>query len=193
MNRLRFCVIILLGLLSGCWFSQHNSMGNGTNFAELLYSGTFGNLDLQDASATWITDHTSLEQFYTALSKHHVNGDNKALEIDFKKYGVLLLEMGQKPTGGYSIIYEPSKSNIADRQAVIHVTWNVPQDGMVTTQALTSPFLLIKVWRCDLNSIIVLDQKEQTLFELSIKSRADFILRDCVATKDKILALSLRG
>ena len=168
MNRLRFCVIILLGLLSGCWFSQHNSMGNGTNFAELLHSGTFGNLDLQDASATWITDHTSLEQFYTALSKHHVNGDNKAPEIDFKKYGVLLLEMGQKPTGGYSIIYEPSKSNIADRQAVIRVTWNVPQDGMVVTQALTSPFLLLKVWRCNLDSIIVLDQKEQTLFELPI-------------------------
>ena len=117
----RYFLILLLGLLSGCWLTQKESVGNGYALAELLHSNVYGTRVLEDASATWITDHTTLEQTYSSLGKHQIDTGKVLPEIDFETYGILLVEMGQKPTGGYAINFDPSLSCLIDKKAIIHV------------------------------------------------------------------------
>ncbi len=59
----RFLLFILLGLLSSCWPTQKESAGNGSSLAELLCNGVYGTRMLQEPSATWITNRTSLELY----------------------------------------------------------------------------------------------------------------------------------
>ena len=165
----QFILIILLGPLSGCWLTQQKSAGDSSNPVELLRSGVYGSRTLQDSSATWITNRTVLEHVYSALNKRYLKGGVALPDIDFDTYGVLFLEMGQRPTGGYSIEFTPSQSRVVDKQAVIIISWNTPEEGVFLTQAVTSPFILLKFRRVHITSIAVLDQNEQLLFEIPVK------------------------
>ena len=171
----RYLLILLLSFLSGCWLSPKDSVGNVSSHAELLRSGVYGTRALQESSASWITNRTALEQTYSNLSKHQTEYSGTLPEIDFKKYGILFLEMGQRPTGGYTINFDPSLSCVVDKTSVIRVIWKTPKDGVIVTQAVTSPFMLLIIRHVDITSISVMDQNEQSLFELSIKSRNDFM------------------
>ena len=167
-RQLRFLLIIFLGLLSGCWFTLHDAPGNGSKPAELLRSGVHGTRTLQPPAVTWITDRTALKQVYTALNRHSIGNNVELPDINFDLYGVLLIEMGQKSTGGYAIKFDPSHARVLENQTIIHVSWNTPPDGAMLTQAITSPFILLKIQRTGIASIAVLDQREQLLFEISI-------------------------
>jgi hypothetical protein len=60
--------------------------------------------------------------------------------VDFKKYDVIGVFMGAKPTGGYSV--EIGEIKRTGKNAVVHATLWKPGPGMMTTQAFTSPFAL---------------------------------------------------
>ncbi len=165
----RFLLIILLGLLSGCLLTQQDSAGDGSKPAELLYSGVYGTRTMHGPSALWITNRLDLEQVYSNLNKRHLKDAVAPPDIDFDVYGVLFLEMGQKPTGGYAIDFSPSLSRVIHKQAVINIFWKVPDEGVLLTQTVTSPFMLLKVQRVGRTSIRVIDQVEHPLFEISIK------------------------
>jgi len=165
----RFLLPVLFGLLSGCWLTQHESIGANASPAELLHKGMYGSRTLHDASASWVTNPNTLEKIYADLNKRQLNDGVVLPDIDYDIYGVLFLEMGQRPTGGYAIDFSPSSSRVIDKQAVIKISWNTPQKGLLLTQALTSPFILLKVYRVDITTIIVLDQDEQTLFEIPVR------------------------
>jgi hypothetical protein len=164
----RYFLILLLGLLSGCWLTQKDSVGNASNHAELLRSGVYGTRTLQESSASWITNRMALVETISNLDKHQIESGGELPEIDFEIYGILLLEMGQRPTGGYAINFDSSLSYVVDKKVVIHVILKPPAEGMVVTQAVTSPFMLLKIRHVDITSISVLDQNEQALFELFI-------------------------
>jgi hypothetical protein len=168
-RHFRFLLVILLGLLSGCWLTQQESAGDSSNPVELLRSGVYGARTLRKSSAAWITNHTALKHVYSALNKRQLKDGETLPNIDFNTCGVLFLEMGQRPTGGYSIDFTPSLSRVVDKQAIIHVSWNTPEEGVLLTQAVTSPFMLLKIHRVDIASIAVLDQNEQPLFEIPVK------------------------
>ena len=168
LRSFRLFLVLLLGLLCGCWLTQKESAGDGFQPAELLHSGVYGTRTLQEPSATWITNRTALERVYSALNKRQLPNDDRLPNIDFDTHGVLFLEMGQRPTGGYAIHFNASLSRFLDDKAIIHVFWNTPKDGLVLTQAVTSPFMLLKIRRTELVSLLVVDQDKRPLFELSI-------------------------
>jgi protease stability complex PrcB-like protein len=170
-NRHFGCIgIISVSLLLGCWLTpQPKSADNQSKPAELLQSGVYGINMLQEPSATWITDHADLLELYKNLNKRHGGDDGNPPEMDFNIYGVLFLEMGQKSTGGYAFSFNPSHSHVVASQTVIQVEWNVPLEGTIVTQVLTSPYILLKVKKTEINSILVLDQNGRPLFEIPIK------------------------
>ena len=169
-NRLlRLFLFIIIGFLSGCWLEQHDIAGDGSDPAKLLLNGAYGTRTLRESSTTWITNPTTLKQVYAALNKHQTGNEEEPPDINFETDAVLLLEMGQKPTGGYSIDFVPSLSRKVDTRAVIHVSWNTPKKGAVLTQVVTSPFMLLKIRRSGITSITIIDQNERPLFDIAIK------------------------
>lgn len=169
-GSLRVLWILLFGLISGCWFNTHNQPCNARNLAELIRSGPHGRASQKSANATWISDPEALQHVFTAIDRHQLGSDgNVAPDIDWRHYGVLFIEMGHKPTGGYSIDVTPSLSRVVDKQALIHISWNTPAEGVLLTQAVTSSYMLLKICRADITSIVVVDQDEQPLFEIPIE------------------------
>jgi len=165
-----FLVLIMAGVSYGCWFTQLPQGDNGNpDRAELLLKGTYGLSTSAEPSATWIKDQATLDMLYQDLNARIGGKSVETPQIDFKKFGVLYLEMGQKPTGGYSIDFEPSKIKTLNKRLEIHISWKFPAQGMAVTQAVTSPFIFLKLDKTNITSILVLDQDDISRFEFPVK------------------------
>jgi hypothetical protein len=79
-------------------------------------------------------------------------------DIDFARYGILLIRMGEKPTGGYGLELMENVAKIESRMAVVHVRWIEPEKGSITTQVITYPYLMIRMARGAFDGITVIDQ-----------------------------------
>ena len=166
----RFLLALLLGLLPGCWLAQQESAGDDSGRAELLRKGVHGTRTLQGYSTTWITNRTTLQQVFTALNKRQLKNGEVLPDINFEVYGVLFLEMGQRPTGGFSINFNPSLTRIVGGQLSIHIDWVVPKEGKLVTQVVTSPFILLKIMHTNIDSILIWDQNKTSLFKIPIET-----------------------
>jgi hypothetical protein len=71
-------------------------------------------------------------------------------EVDFRRETVVALFMGTKPTGGYSI--EVADLTLRQNELLIDVRLNEPPEGAITTQALTSPWVMVRVLRAGIGT-----------------------------------------
>jgi len=163
-------VFIMAGMLYGCWFSQRTPAAEGNSTpAEMLTKGKYGIRTETEPTVTWIKDEASLNAIYQKLNARSSGKVTEVPKLNFNTFGLLFLEMGQKPSGGYAINFEALKTQVDNGQLVVHLSWDVPAQGMTVTQVITSPFLLLKIKHADINSILVLDQNNQSLFEVPVK------------------------
>jgi hypothetical protein len=68
---------------------------------------------------------------------------NKMPTVDFKKGYVIAVFAGERPTGGYAISVE--KVTDIGKERHVTVLLEKPGAGCITTQALTSPYQIIRV------------------------------------------------
>jgi len=90
-------------------------------------------------------------------------------DIDFTKYGVLLIRMGEKPNGGYRLTLTADEASIENREARIPVRLSEPEEGFFYTQAIVYPHLVIKMEKGSFDGIAVVDQNGSVILRLSIK------------------------
>lgn len=68
-------------------------------------------------------------------------------KVDFSRQMVVLLALGQRPTGGYSLKFDGTSSSGIG--VVVSYTITVPGPGCMTAQVLSSPVELVAVPRMD--------------------------------------------
>ncbi|MBU0942467.1 MAG: protease complex subunit PrcB family protein [Bacteroidetes bacterium] len=69
---------------------------------------------------------------------------NKKISVnDVQNSNFVILNMGEKSTGGYSIGIESVVET--DKNIVIKVKETVPKEGAMVTQAITYPFCVVKI------------------------------------------------
>jgi hypothetical protein len=135
---------------------------------EILYKDTQGMRSEPTPSAVWLATDQELLRFYNGLKALKLEDASKpAPRIDFHKYRVLLIEMGQKPTGGYSLELNPDASLVDKDTLRIGIDWNEPASESVVPQVITSPTLLLSLEKGSYSSVAVVDQQGKVLFELT--------------------------
>ena len=95
-------------------------------------------------------------------------GPNRSPELDFTREGVLLVWMGDRPSGGYAIELMPGQSHIRDRVAYVRVGWTEPHPGVLVPQQLTRPYLMLRMGKAGYHRIVVLDQNGRARVSLQI-------------------------
>jgi len=96
-----------------------------------------------DLSSTWADAHAS------QLSPPSVPS------VDFERESVLALFLGEKPSGGYGISVEGMSREGGETYADVRFT--EPDEGAMTTQALTSPWQLVRILRADVHTVWLRD------------------------------------
>jgi hypothetical protein len=84
-------------------------------------------------------------------------GAPRATPIDFASEGVLLVEMGQRPTAGYALALAAPEVRVVDGVATVAVRFDAPPAGAMVAQVVTSPCLLVRLPRAGLRELRVVD------------------------------------
>lgn len=138
-----FAKLILLLLLV-------SSMGACNKESELVEAveknNAFKILDQGNRSGVLESKNASIAQkddFTVLWSQHknHVIGGGIVPEIDFTKQAIIGVFLGEKPTGGYSVVID--KITLENNTAHVYFTTILPGKNCRLTQALTSPYTIV--------------------------------------------------
>ncbi len=111
------------------------------------------------AQTRWIETQQAYQTLFSELRKSYIsNHDEQPPPVDFSQNGVLLVAMGQRNTGGYAVDFANSEAVISAGVLRFSVNWREPRKGMMVTQALTSPCMLLKTPKAEFERIEIKDQ-----------------------------------
>lgn len=123
--------------------------------------------DVQQPTVQWITDAQQLRQRYQQLAGQSPTKPTAPV-IDFARESVLLIGMGQHPTGGYLLNYQQQPIRYDGEILAVEVSWQEPLPGYKQAQVLTSPCLLLRLPKVEVERVRVLDQEQQVRLDAAV-------------------------
>jgi hypothetical protein len=163
-------LLVILLLPSGCVGTDGHSKEKLTLKVRLLFKGGQCNTNRLNPHAIWIEDPDQFKKTYTRLTKHTIGTQQDlSSRIDFSREGILVVAMGQKPTGGYGLELNREFAVIADDTAVLRVSWIEPPKGVVLPQIITSPCLAVILPKGPYSQIHLLDQDAHLRLQVRIE------------------------
>ena len=113
---------------------------------------------LPQAQTRWLRTQPEYHSLFRELRQSYMGDQALPPPVDWSEYGVLLVAMGQKNTGGYGLALDGAGAALSDGVLGITLQWREPQKGMMVTQVLTSPCILLKVPKSGFDRIEIKDQ-----------------------------------
>jgi len=112
-------------------------------------------------AAPWIRLITDEAGWRAAFPTTQLGAPAAPSPVDFGRDVVLLIGMGQRPTGGFGIQLAAPVARVEGGVATVRVAFTSPPPGAMLTQALTSPCLAVKVPGAGVAELRVVDAAGQ--------------------------------
>ena len=168
-----FKIAVLLFILlfpNGCMGTDPQSKEKPTLKVRLLFKGGQCNTNRLNPHAIWIEDPDQFKKTYARLTRHTIGAQQDlSSRVDFSQEGILIVAMGQKPTGGYGLELNREFAVISDDTAVLSVSWIDPPKGAVLPQIITSPCLAVILPKGPYSQIHLLDQDAHLRLQVRIE------------------------
>ena len=171
----RFVCSALLACCLGVGMAACTASGSGDAGREtvppvtVLHTGSYCAPASDGWNAAWISSPRDLRGKIAQCGANRVGaaaGD--VPEIDYSRYGVLVVEMGRRRSGGYGFDNEKLAVRVAGRTATVELGIRQPAAGMPVTQALTAPWVMIQMPLGKYRNIRVIDQHARFLTEIEL-------------------------
>ena len=171
-TRYSLIAAALLFLLVACTAnsqSQDANAATGTNMPLKITTVHASSQCGPTVTTQWISSQQQFETLFRASQQQMISSaPPQPSNIDFTRYGVVLVSMGQQRTGGYGIELAQEDLVVHNDTAQITLRWREPEPGMMVTQVLTHPCVFLRVPRADYQSVLVVDQENKVRAELTV-------------------------
>jgi hypothetical protein len=160
----------LLLFTNGCLGTDSHSKQKPTLKMRLLYEGSQCSSIGLEPHAIWIKDPDQFEKTYARLSGQFLSPQQDlSARVDFSREGILIVAMGQKPTGGYGLELDRDYADLSNDTAILRVSWIEPPKDAILPQIITSPCLAIVLPKGPYSKIHLLDQDGGPRLQLLIE------------------------
>jgi hypothetical protein len=149
--------IFVLTILTACAGSGQESMTEQLATRQILSAMDCGSVARQPAMKV-IASRNALDDVIAPIARLSGHSPREQMRVSFDHELLIQITMGQKSTGGYSLALAVEQATLNDGWVEVTVQWNIPAEGMMLTQALTSPCLFVALPRQEYEGIRVLDQ-----------------------------------
>ena len=151
-----------LALMTGC-APIGDPPGDAVLPVKLLHGGGQCG-DLERPTLLWIARMDDWRSRYARVTSAQINPPPPPA-VDFPREGVLLIAMGQRPTGGYGLSLAEETAAVRDGVLTVRADWREPLPGYRLAQVITAPCLMVKLPSAGFSRIRVLDQAGQVRLE----------------------------
>lgn len=126
---------------------------------EILYRGNDCGRQASDPHLTWIADQPRLSQFQQQMGRDYLPPQVITFPVvDFSREGVLVIEMGRRPSAGYGVDLASSPGKFRNATLWLSLFWREPAPGSMQAQVLTSPCVIVRIPKGTFRSIQLVDQ-----------------------------------
>lgn len=125
--------------------------------------------EASEPAANWIGEEEAYQAVLQKISSRRPEAAAGLAPVDFSRQGVLCINMGFKPTAGFSLSLAAKEVTLDKDTATVRITWNEPPPGALVPQMLTSPCLLVRLPRAGYSKVRVVDQAGRQRIMLDIK------------------------
>lgn len=168
--------VICVVLTACCYYSLAAAMGKKPDSSKAVTPVQVSKIyndqqcGLQQAQLVWIPSQQEYQTLFSNLRRSYIENQAKPPPlVEWQDYSAILVAMGQKNTGGYGLDVGNTDATVDDGVLSITLQWHEPKSGMIVTQVLTSPCLLLKVPKGDYHRIEIKDQAGETRLKVSVK------------------------
>lgn len=148
---------VLLG--HGCVNTPRGQAAGGDVAVETLHSWALCTGASTSPNAVWIDSRQMFKVHWQRIHSHRIGAGKPSIpQIEWDTHGLVLIHMGQKPTGGYGLELIRRRALLKDGTAHVRVNWKQPPANAIATTMITSPCLLVKIRRGDYHSVAIIDQ-----------------------------------
>jgi hypothetical protein len=163
-------LLFMLFFPNGCVGTDTHSKQKQILKVKLLFKGDQCGTTRLNPNAIWIEDPDQFKTTSARLTQHTIGAQQDlSSQVDFSREGILIVAMGQKPTGGYGLEMNREFAVISNDTAVLRVSWIDPPKGAILPQIITSPCLAIILPRGPYSQIHLLDQDAHLRLQLRIE------------------------
>ncbi len=163
-------LLLILIMPNGCVGTGSHSKEKPTLKVRQLWAGAQCGTNRLNPHATWIEDPDQLKKMYARLTKHKTGvQQDLSSRVDFSREVLLILAMGQKPTGGYGLELNREFAVISEDAAILRVSWIEPPKGAILPQIITSPCLAVILPKGPYSQIHLIDQDEHLRLQFRIE------------------------
>jgi hypothetical protein len=125
---------------------------------DTIWAGRQCGCEARQPQVRWVTDPDQLTAAMAAAVSSDLKMQVARHPVDWKQEGMVWIDMGLKPSGGYALSLAAPTAAVSAGVAVITVRWRHPRPGSVVTQQLTSPCLVLKLPQSNFHTIEIEDE-----------------------------------
>lgn len=96
-----------------------------------------------------------LDLLLQEFNRQILGKESKPYLVDFKSMNVLVLEMGYRPTAGYSLSINKEQIRVENKEAIVTVEWAEPPEDSMQAQVITSPCAIFTLPKGDYSRVTV--------------------------------------
>jgi hypothetical protein len=164
---LRIAWLVLI--LTGCAAASGGQSVKTDLFAEVITISRYCYPAPKEWTATWIRSEDAFRRMLSKCSATFIGEIHRQTpSVDFQRFGVLAVEMGEQRTAGYGFDRNAIRAFVVNKTAVVELVVNRPAPGAITAAMMTSPCILIRLPADAYRHIRIQDQTEQLLTRIDL-------------------------
>ena len=140
-------------------------LGRSASGVSVVGKSTYCGTPSQASEVHYFADPDAFQNW---IDYRNVNGFNPKMA----RNGVLIVEMGQRPTGGYDIQLDGKKTGIKNNVLTIGMDWHAPRLDAAVSQAMITPCVALHLPQGQYNKVKVVDQLGNSRGQVDLSGKA---------------------
>jgi hypothetical protein len=124
-------------------------------YADVIFQSIQCRRSTSEANFEVVSSQQQLDLLLHEFNRQILGGKPQPYLIDFKSMNVLVLEMGYRPTAGYSLSLNEAKIRVKNNEAFVIAQWDEPPEDSMQAQVIISPCVIFTLPKGNYSKVTV--------------------------------------
>jgi hypothetical protein len=123
--------------------------------ADVIFQSIQCHAETPEPSLVMVSSQQQLDLLLHEFNRQILGAKPKPYLVDFKSTNVLVLEMGYRPTAGYSLSINEAAIRVKNNEALVIAQWDEPPGDNMQAQVVISPCIIFTLPKGNYSKVTV--------------------------------------
>ncbi len=124
-------------------------------YADVIFQSAQCRMSTPEPAFGVVHSQQQLDLLLQEFNRQILGKKPEPYQVDFESLNVLILEMGYRPTAGYSLSINEAKIRVKNNEAIVTAQWDDPPEDSMQAQVIISPCVIFTLPKGDYSRVTV--------------------------------------